>query len=229
VGLYLFINNCVFPNGRLASYLAIANMHRSLDIFIKLTGFAYNDLKGNGVGYIYGVANDRALKLHKRFGSWRSSFQLNRIKIKVFKKINHIQPLSLDLTSWDSSVVKFINWRFVNFTGRNYKYLNFFGVNIVVKIWTEGDLSRLHLMYIDWKFTDNKLKIVIDEIYRFAEINGCTEIDFWCPDRISDELATFGYVHESENVEVISKSLNGLVSLDTSSSEFFAFGMTDSF
>lgn len=229
---FLILDNENYAYGRLASYLAVSKSTRSLDTFLNFTRFVYDDLRKEGVGFIYGVANHNALELHKKIGGWKVAFDLDRVKLAI---ADQIAFESKALAAQDNEL-KFefnfdcySNWRYLKFPVRNYIYLSVCGVGVVAKIWKESGSSRLHLMQINWGEAEAQLSKIFDEIYYFAARNGCSEIDFWAPGWICSALEKMGYRFDKSKVEVIYKSLSGDMILEASEANFFGFGATDSF
>lgn len=232
IAFFLIVNNKNYADGRLASYLAVSKSSRSTDTFIKFTRFAYDDLRKEGVGFIYGVANINALELHKKIGGWKVAFNLDRVKLVITdRKAFEAKALATqtDELKFEFKFDGYSNWRYFEFPERKYIYLTVCGVGVVAKIWKEADCARLHLMQINWKEARVQLGKIIDEIYFFAAKKGCDEIDFWAPRWICNELSNMGYKFERTKVEVIYKSLSGNMILEEDEANFFGFGATDSF
>jgi len=225
VGLYLIVENELYAGGRLASYLAISEAYRSLKMFNEFTRFVYAEINKEKVDFIYGVANENAAILHKKIGGWRVAFELNRVKLACSKSASLLSRKDVN----NNCRLNNGSFKFDDFEGRKYIYLNFHGVKIVAKVWQDGGSVRLHLMRINWSSAIGCLKEVFGGVVGIAVDRDCNEIDFWAPDWVCDELESAGYEFDRIKLEVICKSLKEGRMLGVDEANSFGFGATDSF
>jgi hypothetical protein len=232
IAFFLVLDNDNYADGRLASYLAVSKSSRSIDTFIKFTRFVYDDLRREGVGFIYGVANINALELHKKIGGWKVAFNLDRVKLTVIDQMaleTRANAIQTDELKFEFKFDTYSNWRYLEFSERKYIYITVCGVGVVAKIWKEADFTRLHLMQINWNEARVHLRKIINEIYYFAAKKSCDEIDFWAPPWVCNELGNMGYKFKRSEIEVIYKLLRGNKALEEDEVNSFGFGATDSF